>query len=230
MTPRRSIVLSFLVMAAATLRAQPASPNLAPYLMADREAEVALARSSAPRSVSDDASVLVLTRDGYVETAKGTNGFTCLVVRAFGGSLTDLASWTNARVRAPHCLNPAAARSILPEMKKRAALVMSGLAFAEVAKAIRQAYATKGFPETEDGALAYMMSRNQHLDDANPHWMPHLMFYFGGGRKGSEWGAAALPAGMSAPLIDGGLDEASRTTVLLIPVPKWSDGTPFVQH
>jgi hypothetical protein len=230
MSLSRRILAALPVMAAAAAHAQTGSPNPTPYLMADRASEVALARSSAPVAVSEAASVLVLTRDGYIEAAKGTNGFTCLVVRAFGGSLTDLASWTNVKVRAPHCLNPAATRTVLPEMKKRAALVMSGMAFADVVKEIRRAHAAKAFPATEDGALAYMMSPRQYLGDDNPHWMPHLMFYFGGGRKGPEWGAAALPSGMSAPVIDGGFDELSNTTVVMIPVPKWSDGTPFTQH
>jgi hypothetical protein len=230
MTLLRPILASLLVTAAASAGAQTATPTLANYLTPDRASEVALARTAAPSAVSDAANVLVLTRDGYVEATKGTNGFTCLVVRAFGGSLDDLSSWSNAKIVAPHCLNAAAVRSILPEMKKRAALVMSGLPFIDVAKQIRQAHASKELPVTEDGALAYMMSPKQYLGDDNPHWMPHLMFYFGGGRKGLEWGAAVLPAGMSAPIIDGGFDAVSETTVVMIPVPKWSDGTPFAQH
>ena len=50
--------------------------DLAPYLMADRAAEVALARTAAPRALSDSARVLVLTRKGFVEAVAGRNGFT----------------------------------------------------------------------------------------------------------------------------------------------------------
>src|SRR5262249_39985295 len=64
-------------------------PDLAPYLMTDRAAEVALARTAAPRAVSDSATVLVLTRTGFVEAAHGSNGFTCLVVRSFSGDVND---------------------------------------------------------------------------------------------------------------------------------------------
>ena len=53
-------------------------PRMAPldqYLMTDSNAEITLARSAAPKSISADASVLVLTRHGYEPAAKGTNGF-----------------------------------------------------------------------------------------------------------------------------------------------------------
>jgi hypothetical protein len=45
------------------------------YLMADRDAEIALARSAAPESISRDAGVLVLGRHGYETAVKGKNGF-----------------------------------------------------------------------------------------------------------------------------------------------------------
>ena len=47
------------------------------YLMADRDAEIALARTAAPKSISDGAEVLVLGRDGYTTAVKGENGFVC---------------------------------------------------------------------------------------------------------------------------------------------------------
>ena len=43
-------------------------PKIAPvdqYLMADRDAEIALARSAAPDSISHDAEILVLGRHGF---------------------------------------------------------------------------------------------------------------------------------------------------------------------
>src|SRR5260370_286481 len=43
---------------------EPTMGPVDPYLMADPNAEVALARSAAPPSISADASGLVLTRDG----------------------------------------------------------------------------------------------------------------------------------------------------------------------
>jgi hypothetical protein len=71
--------------------------------------------------------------------------------------------------------------------------------------------------------MAYMMSQDQYLSDSGPSWKPHVMFFYGGARKPSEWGAD----GFDAPLINGGSDEASGIIIVLIPVPQWSDGTPF---
>ena len=63
-------------------QAQTAYLKMAPleqYLMADRNAEMALARSAAPESISRDAEVLVLGRHGYETAVKGKNGFVCMV-------------------------------------------------------------------------------------------------------------------------------------------------------
>src|SRR5690349_6974041 len=59
------------------------------YLM-DREAEIALARTAAPESVSRDATVLVLGRHGYETAVDGTNGFVCLVERSWMGPLESI--------------------------------------------------------------------------------------------------------------------------------------------
>jgi len=202
------------------------TPDLAPYLISDRGAEVALARSAAPANVSDSATVLVLTRTGYVEAARGTNGFTCFVARSFHGSFTDPAFW-NSKVRAPHCMNSAASRSILPEMTKRAEWIMSGVSVAEIATRTKAAYASHEFPLPAADAMAYMLSPQQHLSDTNPHWMPHLMFYYDRSAPASAFGAG----GFTAPIIDGSIgDPNSPVLTLLIPVRQWSNGTPALGH
>ena len=60
-------------------------PSMAPldqYLMTDRDAEIALARSAAPPSISSDATIMVLGRHGYETAVEGKNGFVCIVERA----------------------------------------------------------------------------------------------------------------------------------------------------
>ena len=52
------------------------------YLM-DRNAEIALARSAAPSSISAGAEILVLGRKGYETAVKGKNGFVCVVERSW---------------------------------------------------------------------------------------------------------------------------------------------------
>ena len=78
------------------------------YLMADRNAEIALARSAAPEAISRDADVLVLGRHGYETAVKGKNGFVCLVERGWMGPFNgeDAANFWNPKVRGPVCYNP----------------------------------------------------------------------------------------------------------------------------
>src|SRR5262245_16021594 len=66
------------------LQAQEVKPphsDMAPleqYLMPDRDAEIALARTAAPDSISRDATILVLGKHGYETAVEGNNGFVCL--------------------------------------------------------------------------------------------------------------------------------------------------------
>jgi hypothetical protein len=206
---------------AGSIRAQQ-TPDLAPYLMADRAAEVALSRSAAPKNISDSATVLVLTRSGFVEAARGSNGFTCAVLRSFLGSLDDPNFWS-PRVRAPHCFNPPAVRTVFPEISRRAEWIMSGVRRSEIVTRTQRAYASHEFPLPAAGAMAYMLSHEQYLVDANPHWLPHLMFFYDKSMPAATWGAG----GMTSPVIDGSVgDPSSPLRTLLIPVLLWSDGTP----
>jgi hypothetical protein len=66
--------------------ATAAYPNMAPieqYLM-DRTAEIALVRSAAPESISRDAEVLVVGRQGFETAVKGKKGF-----RVYRGTFVD---------------------------------------------------------------------------------------------------------------------------------------------
>ena len=60
-------------------------PKMAPvdkYLM-ERNAEILLARSAAPDSISSDATILVLGRQGYETAIRGKNGFVYRVERSW---------------------------------------------------------------------------------------------------------------------------------------------------
>ena len=75
------LVVASMVFEAPEMRSQDAKtkyPHMAPveeYLMMDRNAEIALARTAAPESISQDATVLVLGRQGYEKAVEGKNGF-----------------------------------------------------------------------------------------------------------------------------------------------------------
>jgi hypothetical protein len=217
----RTLVAISTFVGASALGAQKA-PDLAPYLMADRAGEVALARTAAPSDVSEKATVLVLTPKGYVEAAHGTNGFTCVVMRSFSAAPNDPEFW-NPRVRAPHCFNPPAAQTVLPAFLAQIDWALAGATPAELNARIKQAYAEKRFTMPAPGAMAYMLSPKQRLSDADPHWMPHLMFYYDRTVDANTFGAG----GFTAPVIDASAgNPAAPMQVLYIPTRTWSDGTP----
>src|SRR5271165_1078069 len=113
-------------------------PVMAPlyhYLIPDEKAEIALARSSAPASISNAAEVMVLRRDGYTTAVKGSNGFVCIVERSWANTTDDPQFW-NPKIRAPHCFNSPAASTSLPFFLMKSKLVLTGKSKAEIAAAI----------------------------------------------------------------------------------------------
>src|SRR5580692_7433058 len=108
-----SFALVFVMSVAWQARAQDAGPTyttMAPldqYLMPDRNAEIALARSAAPAAISRDAEVLVLGRSGYETAVKGKNGFVCVVERGWMGPFDgeSAVNFWNPKIRGPICFN-----------------------------------------------------------------------------------------------------------------------------
>ena len=198
-------------------------PSMAPldqYLMTDRSAEIALARTAAPKSISADASVVVLTRHGYETAVKGTNGFVCIVERAWMSPFDHPEFW-NPKNRSPICYNPAAARSILPYTFKRTELVLAGLSNPQMLVSIKAAVARKELPTPEPGAMSYMLSKESYLNDQVGHWVPHLMFHIPK-TDGATWGANLD----DSPVVLDPREVPEPETIFFVPVGKWSDGTP----
>ena len=128
-------------------------PKMAPidqYLMTDQGAEIALARSAAPESISRDAEVLVLGRHGFETAVKGKNGFVCIVERSWT-STADPDFW-NPKVRTPICWNAAAARSFLLRNIKRTDLILAGRTQAQTDEASRP-------PSTKKNCLRWSPGR-----------------------------------------------------------------------
>src|SRR5215470_1175125 len=154
-------------------------PSMAPleqYLMADRNAEIALARSAAPEAISGDAKIMVLGPHGYETAAEGKNGFVCLVERAWMSPADDPGFW-NPKLRGPICFNPPAARSVLPTTLKRTEMALAGRTKAEIVDGNKAAFAKGELPPLEPGAMSYMMSKGAYLTDDGGHNLAHLMFY-----------------------------------------------------
>jgi len=206
-------------------RAQDAKaiyPSMAPieqYLMTDRDAEIALARSAAPESISRDADVLVLGRHGFETAVKGKNGFVCVVERSWT-SAADADFW-NPKVRTPICWNAAAARSVLVRNIKRTDLILAGRTQAQTDEIIVAAVDKKELPAMESGAMCYMMSKQGYGGDTVEHWPSHLMFYFPQ-TDPAIWGAN-LPGSPVVALSD----TREHVTTFVIAAQRWSDGTEY---
>jgi hypothetical protein len=220
------LAAAMLLLSATRARAADASGQsigqVDPYLMADRNAEVALARSAAPPAVSAEATVLVLTRHGFETASEGKNGWLCLVDRSWTAAFRDARFWT-PRSRGPACFNPAAVRSVVPIILKRAELALAGHPQAEIAAAMRAAVERQELPALEPGAMCYMMSHDQRLGDGSGPWVPHLMFYVPK-MDPAAWGADQPGAPVFLNSQFNGAPEP--VTVLMVEVDEWSDGTP----
>jgi len=218
-------VIPILFLWPAYARAQDAKapyPVMAPldqYLIPDEKAEIALARSSAPASISDAAEVMVLRRDGYATAVKGSNGFVCIVQRSWAKATDDPEFW-NSKVRAPNCFNAAASRTFLPIFLKKTKLVLAGKSTAQILAATTSALEKKELPALAPGAMCYMMSKQQYLSDDGMNWHPHVMVFVSGDAVKS-WGGN-LPG---SPVIAAN-DPEERVTIFMVFAGKWSDGTP----
>jgi hypothetical protein len=198
-----------------------AYPSMAPldqYLISDQKSEIALARSAAPASISSQAEVMVLGPEGYKTAVKGTNGFLCIVERSWAQGTGEAEFW-NPRMRAPHCFNAQAASSFAPIYLMKTRLVLAGKSKTEIARSITAALDDKQLPALKPGAMAYMMSRQQYLNDRDKGWHSHVMFYSPGDMT-KTW-AADDP---NSPVMVAN-DPEERVTILFVLADKWSDGT-----
>ncbi len=196
-------------------------PKMAPldqYLIADRNAEIELARTAAPESISKDAEVMVLGQHSYETAVKGKNGFVCLVERSWTTGSDDPQFW-NPKLRAPICFNPAAARSYVPFTLKKTELLLAGQSKAQMFESIKSGLDKGELPTPEAGAMCYMLSKQGYLNDHDGHWHPHVMFFVPRA-EAATWGAGLA----GSPILKAD-DAEDRMTVFMIPVAKWSDGT-----
>jgi hypothetical protein len=191
---------------------------IAEYLM-DRTVEIAMARSAAPDSISRDAEVLVLTPKGYESAVKGSNGFVCIVERGWMNVFED-SDFGSTRLLSPMCLNPAAARSHLPVTIKRTELALARPSKAAMRASLLAAFDRNELSLPEEGSMCYMMSKGAYFGDEQGHLFPHVMF-FPPLMGAKDWGA-----GMAGSPLIALPDPDDRWTIVLLPVSRWSDGTP----
>lgn len=191
------------------------------YLMADRDAEIALARSAAPASIARDAEVLVLGRHGFETAVKGKNGFVCFVGRGWTAA-PDPDFW-NPKVRVAMCVNAPAARSYLVRVKKETEWGLAGRTQAQINASIPAALAKKELPAMESGAMCYMMGKEGYGGDSAPHWPSHLMFFY------SDTDPAIWGANLPGSPVVAVADPVEKLTQFVVPVGRWADGTEYVE-
>ena len=220
----RSFAVFVLVVAVSGARASDAKtpyPKMAPvdqYMM-ERSAEIAMALSAAPPSISRDAEVMVMGRHGYEVAVKGKNGFVCMVERGWTANADDPVFW-NPKARGPICFNPQAARYIVPITIKKTELILGGRSKEQMAADIKAAFDKKELQPVGSGAMCYMLSKQGHLNDQAGNWHPHLMFFVPG-TEPEAWGAGLA----GSPVAVGVKDPLDGYTLFMVPVEKWSDGT-----
>ncbi|HKE96619.1 MAG TPA: hypothetical protein VKB34_20080 [Povalibacter sp.] len=218
-------------LAEAQAQQRTAYPEMAPaeqYRIANPQDEITLARTAAPPSVSADAGVLVLGKQGYETAVAGKNGFVCFVERSWTAGFDDAEFW-NPKLRAPNCFNPPAVRSVLPQYLERTRWVLAGVGRVQMIENAKAAFASHRFTAPEAGSLTFMLSKQGYVSDrAVGPWLPHIMFFVPHGQS-QVWGA-----GLDASPILGADGSPFEPTVLLVPVRSWSDGsaapTPEGEH
>lgn len=198
--------------------AYPKMASLDQYLISDRNAEIVLAKSAAPESISRDAEILVLGPKGFETALRGKNGFVCMVQRSWAAGTDDPEFW-NPKTRSPICFNAAAAQSYLPHITKKTEWALAGLSKQEIVDKIKLAFDNKQLQSPLPGAMCYMMSKQGHLSDRDGHWHPHLMFFVPP-TDPAAWGANTT----GSPML-GSKDAVEQVTIFLLPIGKWSDGS-----
>lgn len=224
MTAIRVSILSAAAVALAGAGGNQTMPPISQYLMTPK-AEIALARSAAPASISNDATIMILTAQGYTVAVKGRNGFTCLVDR--GWMHLKIPAFWSLKIENPVCYNAAASRTVLLYTLKRTTLALSGATEVQIEQAMSGAVATKLLPAAAPDSIAYMMSKEQYIDDNAKAWYPHLMFFMpraDGTNVGESWGADRLHSPVVYDPHSGKFHEPWAR--FFIPVSHWSDGSP----
>jgi len=170
-----------------------------------RAEEMALARSAAPASISDSATIYVLTDSGYVIGAKGTSGAACYVSR----------DWINSVE--PHCFDPEGAETILPMHMRKVGMLHAGKSKAQADAAVAEGIATGRFRLPRRPVMSYMMSAEQKLIAPNGTpvgaWRPHLMIYYPY-LTNADLGLTGDDAMGAASVVDPGLPTANIMVIV----------------
>ena len=214
--PLVTVLLAASLDAAAIHAQAPKYPPIDQYLM-PRDAEIALAKSAAPASLADHATIKVLTKSGFVVAHEGDNGAVCMVMRGFSAPTYTPAQYRNLvydpTMHAPICFTAPAARAAMPYYELRTRLAMEGKGPDQIAESLQSAYVRGELPRRDTVTFAYMWSGHQHLGPGIDAWRPHMMvfapYYDNAMVGGNEFGS---------PLPQLSDDAGTPFSVVVIPV------------
>lgn len=179
--------------------------------------EIALARSAAPRLISDQASVYVLKDGTYQLAAKGTNGFTCLVLRD-----------EDPRSQYPACLDSEWTRCELPEYMKEAELRKQGMSPDDIDNTLDRMRREGRFPNPTRSGIAYMASsrmRGMFPIVSGGRIQPHVMIY-APGTTNAQIGVSSIAKArlLHVPFV---ANEGKPNAHILSPLMSYTDGSKF---
>jgi len=104
-----------------------------------------------------------------------------MVLRGWAAAISTTAAERDrvydAQLRAPHCFDSVASRTVLSLQELQTKLGMEGKGPDQIAEAVQAAYAKGELPKMEAGAFAYMFSADQNLGLGLGAWHPHMMVY-----------------------------------------------------
>lgn len=116
--------------------------------------EIILASEAAPDHISNEASFMIFDGGEFHYIKKGSNNFTCMVIREPKGRFE------------PACLNREAMASVFPTYEMHMKLMYeAGLSMEETLQALARAHQQGQIPNATTGSLVYMMSPNNKVYD-----------------------------------------------------------------
>ncbi|MBV1909799.1 MAG: hypothetical protein KUG78_10795 [Kangiellaceae bacterium] len=131
--------------------------------------EIQQAQQAAPIQVTKDASIRVWENGSFKEVVKGTNGFTCLVLKTPQGRFE------------PSCLNSQAMAFVFHTYEYHTKMRYQGVPEEIILKNLKKMSVTAELPAPVEGAIVYMQSEN-NVYERNGKLSsvpPHLMFFTG---------------------------------------------------
>lgn len=139
------------------------------FLVVDRQREIEWALSGAPDHLRAGAGVYAYEPGGYVKVRGSKNGFNCLVNRV-------------ANITAPQCYDAEGSVSNMKADMRRVELFEQGKNAQEVAKIIKEEYASGKLIAPRRPGVTYMLSpeffsHDPKTGEKKQVFVPHVMFF-----------------------------------------------------